>query len=260
MKRDIKRGLLIAVFLILSMIAVSALSVRYLSLSEPIVLYAEKGDVFQLDFAGDNYAIEITNFYTYSVEFQVSGKMNYFLLHEDESLTFNLDDFGENDLKITAQTIVPKKKATLKIEKINTQVPIIDAPPFKPVERTFDTVENETEESGTAVTEEEEEPEEEEPAVVPIMEHMPRDYSKIIYGVLIILGLAVIIGIIVYLKLASYAVVGVPPKLINYVKKAFALQTPIVDIQQNMRESGWDDNEIDLAIKHVQGTSEALSA
>ncbi|MBU0461483.1 MAG: hypothetical protein KJ574_02750 [Nanoarchaeota archaeon] len=261
MKRGFKRGLLIVLMLAVLATVVLGGTLTVLNLTEPQVIYVEQRDTLKFDFSGQEYDILITNFYTYSVEFEITGKLNYFILHEGESVDINLDDFGDNDLKITAQTLVPAKKATLRIERINTQVPIIDSLPFRPVMRPVaeeENVSNET--TAPVVTPTPEIPPAEEPELVPVEEQPAVDYTKWIYSILIIVVVAFLLMFAVYLKISSYAVAGVPPKLIKYVKNAIALEMPPEEIRDNMKESGWNDDEVDLAFKNVMGKLETSAA
>lgn len=250
MKRGFKTGSIVLMLIILSSIVIAA-SVNHISLREPSTLYVEKGDVVSFSYENKEYDLVITDIYVYSIDFLISGKLVDFPLREDSSVDINLDDFGEPDIKISAETIVANKRGTLTIERLVKGVPVIEAPAFKPVNQTrhAEVVEEIVEEE---VVEEvvEEEVEEE---IVPVEEKPKRDYTTVLYILVAVVACFVVLWSITYFSLSKYSEKGVSPKLIRYAKKAQEQNIPSKEMRTDMKTAGWTDEEIDLAIRTVQG-------
>ncbi|MFQ5475162.1 MAG: hypothetical protein ACE5DM_04965 [Candidatus Nanoarchaeia archaeon] len=243
----LKRGILAAVFFCMASFVFAAPTI--ISLTEPNSQRVQIGDEIIFNIDGIEYQLDVTEMYTYSVGFTISGKLNEFLLHEDDYVEVNLDDFGQNDLKITAQAIIPRQKATILIERMHKPVAVREAPPWRPPNVPEPKLEPEPKKTVEEVIPIEE------PA--PVEEKPGQNYTTLLYGILTALAALIIISLLAYYQLARYAVAGVPPKLTKFVSNAIRQNVPEDEIYSEMSRAGWTDEEISLAMRFVKGDASA---
>ena len=239
-----KRGLILLILVILAS-TVSAQTIHYIDLNEPTTLSVEPKHDIRFTFKGEEYSLKITELLQYSVAMELSTKLNELLVHEGESLEVNLDEFGSADLRIHVDTLVPRRRATITLERIGSPepVPVVESPPPLPV---------------VVETPVEEVPVEEEPVIeetAPVVEapiEEKRDYSKI----LIIAGAFIlVIGAIwgtMYVMLLPYAKAGVSPRLLSFVEDAIKAEMPMNEMRSKLIDAGWTESEILQATRHVE--------
>jgi len=248
LKNLMKKGFLALIIVILFLFS-TIVSAKLIYLDSPQNIDISKGDVFSINLYGVDYELTIIDVYKYTIEFEISGKLGTYQLQETEFLEINLDDINENDLFVKIDSIIPRNKAKIEIKKINYKKPIIESLPPGSVDRSSKEIVEETElvEEDTQIAVKES----------PVILHPELDEKElkttqeIGYIIFIAFGIILISLMIVYMKLSEYIVAGVPVKLSNYVKKAAKQNMSEQDIKNELKTSGWSDEDIDAAFKKV---------
>lgn len=238
-------GFMIVIFFLFSTIV----SAKLIYLDSPQIIDVSKGDVFSINLYGADYTLTIINVYKYTIEFEISGKLGTYQLQEEEFIEINLDDFDKNDLFVKVESIVPRNKAKIDIKVINYKKPIIESLPPGSINRTSKEIVEEIE----LIEEETKSAIKESPVILhpDIAGEELKDNSEIGYIIFIVLGIILIFLMIVYMKLSEYIVAGVPVKLINYVKKASKQNMSEKEIKEELKSSGWSEEDVDAALKRL---------